>query len=224
MTKVRTGATPGRYHRDRAGGGGTAGVVARELTVEGGAMKVALYGAGQVNGNVARILSMRTGFTVLGPIGRQERDRALQSGADVVVIATTSFLRDVAPDITLALRGGSNVITTAEEAAFPWAYSTEIASDIDDLAKQLGLTVLGTGLNPGFAFDALVLTAASAAWEVTTVRVERVVDLSGFSAAVLQRIGVGYSTERFAEGVANGTITGHIGFPQSMRIVAGALG
>jgi len=187
-------------------------------------MKVALYGAGQVNGNVARILSMRTGFTVLGPFRRVERERALQSGADVVVIATTSFLRDVVPDMTLALESGSNVITTAEEAAFPWAYSREVASEIDSLAKKFRRTVLGTGLNPGFAFDALVLTATGVAWDVASVRVERVVDLSGFSAAVLHRIGVGFSADAFQAGVAAGSITGHIGFPQSMRIVAGAVG
>jgi 4-hydroxy-tetrahydrodipicolinate reductase len=59
---------------------------------------------------------------------------------------------------------------------------------------------------------------------VSSIRVERVVDLSGFGPTVLRRIGVGHTPEEFAEGTRSGVITGHIGFPQSMRIVARALG
>jgi 4-hydroxy-tetrahydrodipicolinate reductase len=50
------------------------------------------------------------------------------------------------------------------------------------------------------------------------------VDLSGFGATVLRRIGVGYTAEEFDAGQRAGTITGHIGFPQSMQVVAGGLG
>ena len=59
---------------------------------------------------------------------------------------------------------------------------------------------------------------------VRSLRVERVVDLSGFSPTILRRLGVGYSAREFAAGLAAGSITGHIGFPQSMRIVASRMG
>lgn len=187
-------------------------------------LKVSLYGAGQVSNSVARILHTRAGVEVFGPYGRIERDLALRSGADVAVIATTSFLREVGPDIRTALEAGSNVITTAEEAAYPWAVDPALANELDALARERGLTVLGCGLNPGFAFDALVLTVLGAAWEVRSIRVERVVDLSGFGSTVLRRIGVGHTLEEFEAGKQSGQITGHIGFPQSMSVVAGKLG
>jgi hypothetical protein len=47
-------------------------------------MRVALYGAGQVSTNVARVLARRPWAEVLGPFGRDRRDEALGSGADVV--------------------------------------------------------------------------------------------------------------------------------------------
>lgn len=187
-------------------------------------LTVSLYGAGQVSNSVARILNGRTGLEVSGPHEREERERALLSGADVVVIATTSFLREVAPDIRTALEAGSNVITTAEEAAYPWAVNPSLANEIDALARAQGVTVLGCGLNPGFAFDALVLTALGATWDVGSILVERVVDLSGFGATVLRRIGVGHTPGEFDAGRQAGQITGHIGFPQSMAVVAGKLG
>jgi hypothetical protein len=187
-------------------------------------MKVALYGAGQASHNIAALLARRTGVETLGPFRREDRARALRSAADVVVIATTSFLRDIAEDVREAVGAGSNVITTAEEAACPWAVDAAVADELDALARDRGVTVLGAGLNPGFPFDALLLTAMGPAPDVDSVRVERVVDLSGFGNAVKRRIGLGWTPDEFEAGRRNGTITGHLGFPQSMRIVARRLG
>ncbi len=190
----------------------------------GSVLRVSFYGAGQVATNASAILRRRKGVTVLGPFGRGQRDEALRCGADVVVIATTSFLSAIADDVRDAVEAGSNVITTAEEAAYPWANDAPTADRLDALARSRGVTILGAGLNPGFAFDALVLTACGAVAEVESLVVERAVDLSGFGETVLRRIGVGHSPEAFEEGRRAGAVTGHIGFPQSMRVVAGRLG
>jgi 2,4-diaminopentanoate dehydrogenase len=187
-------------------------------------LHVAFYGAGQVSTNASAILRRRNDIAVLGPFGRLERDQALRAGADVVVIATTSFLSEIAGDIHDAVDSGSNVITTAEEAAYPWANDAATADRLDALARSRGVTILGAGLNPGFAFDALVVTACGVVAEVESLVVERVVDLSGFGETVLRRIGVGHSASGFEDGRRAGTVTGHIGFPQSMRVVAGRLG
>jgi 4-hydroxy-tetrahydrodipicolinate reductase len=188
-------------------------------------VRVSIYGDGQAGNAIARLLRDRAGYEVFGPYGRADRERALGAdGVDVVVIATTSFLAEIADDVRFAVVCGANVLTTAEEAAYPWATSAPIADELDALARERGVTVLGAGLNPGLAFDALVLTVAGAAAAVGALRVERVVDLSGFGPAVLRRIGVGHAPGEFAAGVASGAITGHIGFPQSMQLVAARLG
>src|SRR5690606_17342538 len=83
------------------------------------AMRVAIYGAGQAGTAVAGLLARR-GVTVDGPFGRDGRRAALESGADVVVITTTSFLADIAGDVRAAVSAGSHVLTSAEEAADPW--------------------------------------------------------------------------------------------------------
>jgi 4-hydroxy-tetrahydrodipicolinate reductase len=187
-------------------------------------MKVSLCGAGVVSANCAKVLAGRAGISVSGPFGRADRERALKSGADVVVIATSSFLSEVGPDIHMAVDAGSNVITSAEEGAFPDAVDPALARELDAAARARRVTILGTGLNPGFVFDAMVLTATGVAWEVDTIRVERAVELPGFSAAILRRLGIGFTPQEFADGIDRGAITGHIGFPQSMRIVARRLG
>jgi 2,4-diaminopentanoate dehydrogenase len=208
---------------------------------------VTLLGVGRVGRDVARLLAPREGVRVVSAWSRNptlagtelgtlagtapldvlvttDRDEALGAAADIAVVATTSFLHDLAPDLEAAIRAGCNVICSGEEAAFPWAVDAAITERLDAAARAADVTGVGAGVNPGFVFDALTVTLSGAAPDVERIRVGRVVDVSHFSATVLGRLGVGYTAEEFEAGRAAGQIRGHIGFPQSMRIVARALG
>lgn len=202
-------------------------------------IRVILFGVGRVGSDVARLLHARPGYRVVGAYTRNarfegkdlfgaqittSRESVLQVPADVVVIATTSFLRDVVEDIRAAAQAGLNVICTAEEMLFPWIVDRPLADDLDKLARERKVSILGAGANPGFIFDALVLTAAGAAWNVESIHGRRVVNCSRFSATILRRLGFGYSPEEFKSGASAGTIYGHIGFPQSISLVAATLG
>ena len=164
------------------------------------------------------------GIAASGVAVQASAEEALSVPSDVVLVATTSFLHEIASDVRVAVERGRGVITTAEEAAYPWAVDRDLADELDRAAIEQGVAILGTGINPGLLFDAFVLTLCGAAGFVRSVVVERVVDLSGFSSSVLRRIGVGHSPASFEAGRRSGRITGHIGFPQSMRLVAAALG
>jgi 4-hydroxy-tetrahydrodipicolinate reductase len=185
---------------------------------------VSVYGAGQLGRGVAEILVARGTHTVRGPFGRDERAAALTDGADLVLIATTTRLRDVVDDVRLAVAGGSNVLVSAEESAHPWSVDAEVAEQVHREAVAAGVTVVGAGLNPGLVFDALVLTVLGAAPDDVDITVRRTVDISGFGPTVLARIGVGVRPQEFARAVAAGEILGHAGFPQSMAVVARATG
>lgn len=211
-------------------------------------IRVGILGMGRVGRDVTRLLLARQGFRVVGAQSRNPKlagqdlkglvgargetgtrivsDRAsvLSLAPDVVVIATTSFLADVANDIEDSIKAGCNVICTAEELAFAWAVDVVRADEIDRLARERGVTVLGAGANPGFITDALVLTLTGAAWQVDSIETRRVVKLTKFSQTILRRLGIGYTKDEFTAGIVNGRIFGHIGFPQSMGIVARALG
>ena len=187
-------------------------------------LSVAILGAGQLGSGVAAILRERATHHVLGPFGRAARERALGSGADVVLIATTTRFRDVAPDIEAAVRAGSDVLVSAEECAYPFAVDASLAARLDRLAADQGVSIVGCGLNPGLIFDALVLTLLGAAPADCTIEVRRTVDIGRFGATVLRRIGIGRGAESFAAGVKRGEILGHAGFPQSMWVVAAAIG
>ena len=50
-----------------------------------------------------------------------------------------------------------NVVATAEEMSYPKAQEPELAAEMDRLAKENGVSILGTGINPGLIMDLLVL-------------------------------------------------------------------
>lgn len=144
--------------------------------------------------------------------------------ADVAVLCTGSFIRVVRPQIVSCLESGLNVVTIAEEMANPWARHHEEALDIDRLARSRGLRVLGTGVNPGFVMDTLIVALAAVCTEIRGIRVRRANDLSGYGPLVLSSQGVGLTPEEFDLGVRAGTVVGHVGFPQSAQLIAGGLG
>jgi 4-hydroxy-tetrahydrodipicolinate reductase len=212
-----------------------------------GLLRVTLCGTGRVGSDVTRLAALREGVQVVSAVSRDPAhqgrdlgelagagangvavrgslDEALAVPSDVLVVATSSFLREVAEPLEAGIRAGRAVLTTSEEAAYPWIVDEALAHRLDALAREAGVAVAGLGINPGFVFDALVSTLSGAAWDVSGIEVERVVDLSGFGANVLHRLGVGLDRAAFEAGVASGAVTGHIGFPQSIRIVAHALG
>jgi hypothetical protein len=185
---------------------------------------VSIYGAGQLGTTVAEILQLVPHHQVIGVFGRNEREQALTRGADVVIVATTTKFKDVAADIKLAVQSGSHVLVSSEECAYPWAVDKKLADDLDALAKSQQVSIAGTGVNPGLIFDSLVLTLLGAAPRGCTVAVRRTVNISGFGATVLRRLGMGFTPEVFAQRVKNEEILGHAGFPQSMTVVADAMG
>ena len=151
-------------------------------------------------------------------------DVIVEGAADIVLIGTDSFTKDNFEKIKFCLEKKINVISTAEEMSYPQAQEPELAEEIDRLAKENGVTVLGTGINPGLIMDLLVLTLTGACIDVESIKAERVNNLSPFGPAVMSEQGVGITVEEFNKGVKEDTLAGHVGFPESIRMITDALG
>ncbi|WP_130866631.1 2,4-diaminopentanoate dehydrogenase [Acidipropionibacterium timonense] len=143
---------------------------------------------------------------------------------DVVTIATTSWVADQLEDLRTILTAGINVVSIAEEMSCPEAQSPDIAQQIDELAKAHGVSAVGVGVNPGFVLDHLVVSLTAGSQQVTSIEARRVNDLAPYGETVLRTQGVGTTPEEFAAGVADGSIVGHVGFPESVRLISDALG
>ncbi|NLW17229.1 MAG: NADP-binding protein [Firmicutes bacterium] len=188
--------------------------------------KVEIVGALEVNESlVGKTLSSVIGEGDCHVVITNDPSAVLKPGvADIALIATSSFTQVVVPQIEQAVRAGMNVITIAEEMAYPMAHNQELACSLDALAKEQGVTILGTGINPGFVLDTLIIMLTGVSLDVQAIHAKRVNDLSPFGPMVMRTQGVGTTPEQFEAGIKDGTIVGHVGFPQSMAMIADALG
>jgi 2,4-diaminopentanoate dehydrogenase len=147
-----------------------------------------------------------------------------KEAVDVVILATTSWTARQMPELRMIISAGINVISIAEEMADAEAQNPELAEELDLLAKKYGVTVLGTGVNPGFVLDYLVIVLTGGCHTVERIEASRVNDLSPYGPTVMETQGVGTTPGAFHRGIAEGSIVGHVGFPESIHMISEALG
>lgn len=142
---------------------------------------------------------------------------------DVVVHTTSSFLESMSDQLIQCAEAGANVVSSTEELSFPYHRHPEISSRLDSIARRNGVTILGTGVNPGYAMDALALMATGVCNDVSAIEVNREVD-AGLRRFPLQvKVGAGLTVGAFEERKATGKF-GHIGLIESVRMIADGLG
>jgi 2,4-diaminopentanoate dehydrogenase len=213
------------------------------------AVSVLILGTGRMGGGIARLLLERPGLALAGAFARRIERRGLDLGTviglgreigipigndlaalveqtrpHIAIQATCSRLADARPEIEALLRRRVAVISIAEEMAFPAASAPQAARELHELAVAQGVALLGTGVNPGFVLDLLVIALSGVCAEVSAITARRVNDLAPYGPSVLDAQGVGLSPEAFEEGLNEGSVVGHFGFNESIAMIGHALG
>jgi 4-hydroxy-tetrahydrodipicolinate reductase len=157
---------------------------------------------------------------IIGP----PEDVIKEKSADVVMLCTDSFTAKAFDRIKFILERKINCITSAEEMAYPKAREPELAKKLDEIARANGVSVLGTGINPGLIMDLLVILMTGCCKSVDHITARRVNSLSPFGPAVMEEQGIGITPEEFRNGVKTGKLSGHVGFAESIGMISDALG
>ncbi|MFW6105049.1 MAG: Gfo/Idh/MocA family oxidoreductase [Chloroflexota bacterium] len=164
----------------------------------------------------------------LGVIVSNDLDAVLsETKPDVMLDATASHTREVYPHIMKALEANVHVISMCEELANPWVHEPELAKKLDGTARKNKVSVVGTGMNPGFYLDVLPLTFAGACAEVRKIVVRRITDIThsvSTSPTIARNFGIGLSIEEAKQRLAEGKITLHVGLPETIHQLANAMG
>jgi 4-hydroxy-tetrahydrodipicolinate reductase len=108
--------------------------------------------------------------------------------------------------------------------SYPMAQSPDEAKKIDEIAKANGVSILGTGINPGLIMDLLVIIMTGCCEDIEHILSRRVNSLSPFGPAVMEEQGIGITEEEFTDGVKTGKLSGHVGFHESIHMIADAIG
>lgn len=141
---------------------------------------------------------------------------------DVVIHTTSSFLDRVHGQLLDCLRYGAHVVSSTEELSYPYDRYAALSTELNALAREHGVVVVGTGVNPGFAMDTLALTATGVCSDVSEVHVTRIVDAAKRRLPLQRKVGAGLTSDAFEEQRATGTF-GHIGLRESLLFVARGL-
>lgn len=210
-------------------------------------LRILHYGLGPIGIEAARVVARRQGMVSVGAVDidpakvgrdlgelidcgkqtgaivRSSLAEALASPADVALHTTGSYLSQVRPQLEGLLEAGLHVVSTCEELSYPVADRRGIATELDLLAKEKGVVLLGTGINPGFAMDALPIFLTSVCQDVTSIKVKRVNDAGKRRLPLQRKVGAGLSEAEFQKLVDAGSVR-HVGLRESVEMIADAMG
>lgn len=211
-------------------------------------IRVISYGLGPIGIETARLVLKKSDLEIVGAVdiakemvgkdlGRvlgMERDLGVKVTdraadlfgrveADALLHTAGSRIRKIYPELEEIVRAGLNIISSSEELLFPVKENAELAKAVDRLAKKHKVTVLGTGVNPGFVMDALPLFLTGVCQDVQRVHVERYVDAGTRRLPLQRKVGAGMTPEAFREKIARKEL-GHVGLLESFHMIAQSLG
>jgi hypothetical protein len=211
-------------------------------------IRVLHYGLGPIGAAVVKQVANRRGFKIVGAVdidpAKVGRDlgevagigRALRvkvsddakgtiksTKPDVVVLCTLSSLKKVLPQIEEILKLKVPIVSTTEELAYPAGANKKYARAIHELATKAKVAVLGTGVNPGFAMDALPITLTGVCERVDSIRVDRIQDARVRRLPFQKKIGAGLTREQFQRKVDDSSVR-HVGLTESISMIADAMG
>jgi 2,4-diaminopentanoate dehydrogenase len=211
-------------------------------------IRVMHFGLGPIGAAIVKQVAGRQGFKIVGAIdidpakvGRDLGDvvglpkrlgvkvaadavKALKAAKpDVVMLCTASSIKRVMPQIETILKSKTAIVSTTEELSYPFHTNVRYAKEIDSWAKKAKVGVLGTGVNPGFAMDALPIALTGVCERVERVTVNRIQDARIRRLPFQQKIGAGLTTEQFQKKVDDGSVR-HVGLTESIAMIADTLG
>ena len=205
------------------------------------------YGVGPIGASIVRLMREKFAIEIIGAIDTDpakvghdlgevvgatdgpwgvkisdDASQVLGQAADVVIHSTSSSLPKVMDQLLACLEAESCVVSTCEELSYPYRTYPELAARLDTAAKEWGVALVGTGVNPGFALDKLLVTLAAVSQRIERASGRRVVDAAKRREPLQRKIGAGTTLDDFREKVAAGIIK-HVGLPESVAMVADSL-
>jgi 4-hydroxy-tetrahydrodipicolinate reductase len=211
-------------------------------------LKVIQFGIGPIGSAIVKLLVRKKKFRIVGAIdidkakvgkdlgevvglpgslGVKVSDNPAkvfrEAKADLVVHSTSSFISSVKGQLEQITKAKLDIVSTCEELSYPFRKYPKESRALDRLAKKYKTTMLGTGVNPGFLMDTLVLASSGVCQDIDSIIARRIQDAGSRRLPFQKKIGVGLTPNEFNENVASGKF-GHIGLPESAAMVAEKLG
>ncbi|MEM1982178.1 MAG: hypothetical protein QXD94_01530 [Sulfolobales archaeon] len=207
-------------------------------------MKVGIYGFGVI-GRILALTAIERGHEIVGAVDIREdligkdvgtllglgslgvsvsNDVNSLADANVVLHATGTFLDKVYGQLVSIIELGLPVVSTCETLAYPYYRYPVLARNLDNLAREYGSLVIGAGVNPGYIWDALVVTLSASVPVVKKITAVRSFDAAKRREPFRKKVGVGLNPDEFKSALSEGRLTGHVGYAESIYLILTAAG
>lgn len=209
-------------------------------------IKILQIGIGPIGQNITKYITERKNLEIVGAMDigpdkagktlgklceldnldieiKPSLNEAIKNKPEIVIHTTTSSIEQAAPQLFEILNAGIPIVSTCEELSYPWDTNLELANQIDKKAKEKGVAILGTGVNPGFLMDSLPTYITAICQHVEKIKVTRVQNAKYRRITFQKKIGAGLTIEEFESRKKDGSLR-HVGLTESMNFIANSLG
>ena len=210
--------------------------------------RVVFYGLGEIGKRALKMALKSAGISVVGAIDTDTKlvgkdlgeiaglsqetgvaisDNALDvlanSQPDVAIHTTSSLIEEVKPQISTIISEGVSCVSSTEEMFHPRPDTYSHFVELHEEALEHRVSILGTGVNPGYVMDSLPLFLAKSCESIQSVTVERIVDASTRRLPLQRKVGMGLKPDDFIDLVHKKKM-GHRGLTESLYALAHGLG
>lgn len=121
---------------------------------------------------------------------------------DVAIVTTTSLFSENYPIYETFAKAGVNVISTCEEAFYAQNSNPVLAAKLDEIAKENGCTICGSGYQDVF-WGNLISVLAGATHKITTIRGKSSYNVEDYGISLAKVHGAGLTVEQFQKEIAS---------------------
>ncbi|CAN5191973.1 dihydrodipicolinate reductase [soil metagenome] len=182
-------------------GCGKMSVYTMRYAIEKGAEIVCAFGR---SSNIGKDIGEIAGIGKTGVLVQDSKDAAAimtEKRPDACIITTASLMEDLKRPFIDCAESGVNAITLCEEAFYPWISAPKTTRMLDELAKENGVTLCGSGYGDVF-WGNLITIIAGATHKITRITGKSSYNVEDYGIALAKVHGAGLSLADFEKEIA----------------------